>query len=209
MNDGNGTRPLQPAEREQLVAMFRRSFWDDPAIAFLAPNENRRAKPLEAYMRMAIRYALKHGRVRMIPGENGPRVGSVWLPPGDALASTGGLIRAGFFQIILSNLNFADLRKFFAMSAMIEKNHKHDIQPNHWYLWILAADPSEQGKGLGTKILEDELREADLAGLPCYLETAKEINLKFYEKQGFAVKREDPLPGGGPPLWTMIRQPIA
>jgi ribosomal protein S18 acetylase RimI-like enzyme len=206
MNDG--ARPLQPEETKQLVAMYQRSFWDDPAIEFLLPNENHRAKPLDAYMRMAVRYGLRHGRVRTIAGEDRPRVGSVWLPPGKAIASTIGLMRAGFLQVILANLNYRSLRNFFAMGAMIEKHHKADIQRNHWYLWILAADPAEQGKGLGTKVLEDELREADLAGLPCYVETAKEINLKFYEKQGFALKREDPLPGGGPPLWTLIRQPI-
>jgi ribosomal protein S18 acetylase RimI-like enzyme len=210
MKDGapEGVRALERGETEQLVALYQRSFWDDPAIEFLLPNEKRRAKGLDAYMRMAIRYGLKHGRVQTIAGDAGPRVGSVWLPPGEALATFPKLIRAGFIGMIMSNLNAASLRKFFAMSSMIEEHRKADIQKNHWYLWILAADVTEQGQGLGTAVLEEELREADLAGVPCYVETAKQINLEFYEKQGFVTKREDPLPGGGPPLWTMIRKPM-
>jgi ribosomal protein S18 acetylase RimI-like enzyme len=42
----------------------------------------------------------------------------------------------------------------------------------------------------------------------CYLETAKAINVKFYRKHGFEVVREIELASGGPPLWTMKREPL-
>ncbi|MEO8456864.1 MAG: GNAT family N-acetyltransferase [Chloroflexota bacterium] len=211
MNDGssNAVRRALPEEREPLVAMFRRSFWDDPVIEFLLPNEMRRAKPMDAYMRMVLRYGFKRGRVNLVEGENGPRVGSVWLPPDEAIPTTMGQIRAGFLPLLGANLNWASQRKFFSLSNLIEHHHKEDVARHHWYLWLLASDVTEQGKGWGTKVLEQELREADLAGMPCYVETGKERNLLFYEKQGFALKHELPLPGGGPPLWTMIRAPMA
>ena len=100
------------------------------------------------------------------------------------------------------------LRKFFALSAAIEKLHERDVPNQHWYLMVLGVDPPYQGQGLGGAVLEQELRDADMSGLPCYEETAKPINLTFYEKQGFVVNKEIAVPMGGPPLWTLIRAPV-
>jgi hypothetical protein len=40
------------------------------------------------------------------------------------------------------------------------------------------------------------------------VETSKTRNVTFYEKQGFIVKKEIAIPMGGPPLWTLIREPV-
>jgi hypothetical protein len=47
---------------------------------------------------------------------------------------------------------------------------------------------------------------ADAAGLPCYLETAKERNVAFYRAHGFDVLVEDTLPDAFR-YWTMRRLP--
>ena len=52
------------------------------------------------------------------------------------------------------------------------------------------------------------VKEADRRGLPCYVETSKPRNVTFYEKQGFVVNKEIAIPMGGPPLWTLIREPV-
>jgi GNAT superfamily N-acetyltransferase len=118
------------------------------------------------------------------------------------------MVRGGFVQLLAGTRSIATLRKFFALSAKIEAMHKRDIQKEHWYLAVLAVDPSQQGKGFGGLVLEPELEEADRRGLPCYVETAKTRNVTFYEKQGFVVKHEFAVPMGGPPFWTMIREPV-
>lgn len=37
---------MWPEERESLIAMYRRAFWDDPVSEFLLPDEMRRARPM-------------------------------------------------------------------------------------------------------------------------------------------------------------------
>ena len=51
------------------------------------------------------------------------------------------------------------------------------------------------------------LDHCDAEGTPCYLESSKERNLAFYRRHGFEVVEEVLLPGDGPPLWTMWREP--
>jgi hypothetical protein len=48
----------------------------------------------------------------------------------------------------------------------------------------------------------------DADGAPCILETEKAQNVPYYERHGFVVAHHAVLPGG-PPYWTMIREPAA
>lgn len=201
-------RRLEPREMADLVALYQRAFWDDPAILHLAPNENTRGRVLDAYMRMVIQYGLRWGRVQTIEQDGRLRVGAVWLPPGGAPASTWKQMRCGFIPLLFSNLNLRNLRIFFSLGNKLEELHKRDVPRQHWYLWLLAVDTPDQGQGFGSAVLAPELREADTGNTPCYVETAKPINLDFYQKQGFVIKREIQMPGGGPPLWTLVRDPV-
>ena len=51
------------------------------------------------------------------------------------------------------------------------------------------------------------LVHCDREGLPCYLESSKERNVPFYRRHGFEVVQEVSLPGDGPSIWTMWREP--
>ena len=91
------------------------------------------------------------------------------------------------------------------MLALIESMHPHE-EP-HWYLATLGTDPEVQGRGIGSALLRPVLEHCDAEGQPAYLESSKEKNLAFYSRHGFEVVKEVPLPGGGPTIWTMWRDP--
>ena len=74
----------------------------------------------------------------------------------------------------------------------------------HWYLGIAGCDPSAQGTGKGGAVIRAGLERADADGLPCSLETAKEVNLSLYRRFGFVITQEWGMPGG-PPVWSMER----
>jgi hypothetical protein len=43
--------------------------------------------------------------------------------------------------------------------------------------------------------------------MPAYLESSKEKNVPFYERNGFKVRERFEVPNGGPPIWLMWREP--
>jgi hypothetical protein len=51
------------------------------------------------------------------------------------------------------------------------------------------------------------LDHCDAEGLPAYLESAQEHNVPFFRRHRFEAVEEVPLPGGGPLIWTMWREP--
>ncbi|MGW8361383.1 GNAT family N-acetyltransferase [Streptomyces wedmorensis] len=84
---------------------------------------------------------------------------------------------------------------------------EHGPTEPHWYLAVIGADPAARGQGHGSALLRSGLAKADAAGMPVYLESSKPDNLPVYEHFGFTVVDEFALPGGGPTLWAMKRDP--
>lgn len=85
-------------------------------------------------------------------------------------------------------------------SAMRSEHVEHP----HLYLWFLGVDPSAQGGGVGRALLAELHADSDAAGVPTYLETATPQNLGFYERDGYEVIGEIPMPSG-PLMWRMER----
>ena len=51
------------------------------------------------------------------------------------------------------------------------------------------------------------LERCDHDGIPAYLEATSDRNRALYERHGFRVRGNIPLPGG-PALWRMWRDPV-
>ncbi|MFD0369106.1 GNAT family N-acetyltransferase [Streptomyces sp. NPDC127114] len=89
----------------------------------------------------------------------------------------------------------------------VETAAEHTPREPHWSLALIGAAPAAQGKGQGAALLRSGLAQADAAGQAVYLESSKAANLPVYEHFGFTVREEFALPGGGPVLWGMWRDP--
>jgi len=83
------------------------------------------------------------------------------------------------------------------------------VNKDAWYLSIVAVDPAAQGQGLGRKLLEPTLAEADRVSAICYLETFSLRNLSFYGRLGFAAKGRFTEPATGADYVVMARNPNA
>ena len=70
----------------------------------------------------------------------------------------------------------------------------------------LAAVAREEAR-LGEAAVEPLLELADRDGVPSYLESSNVRNVSFYERLGFRVLDELRMPGGGPSMRPMWRDP--
>jgi GNAT superfamily N-acetyltransferase len=179
-----------------------RAFLGDPGFGYILPCPRRRARLLPAFLAGRVRYTLARGLALTVGDGAGI---ALLLPPGHDHVTTGGALRAGLLFPTL-RLGLPSFVRLCRAAGAMDRCHARLVRVPHWYLLLLAVDPSCQGRGLGAALLRDIASRVDAGGQPCYLETTRPGNVALYEKHGYSVLREDRLPGGLP-FWAMLRRP--
>ena len=164
------------------------------------PDERRRARTLPWLFRQALAATLAGGRVDTTAGAVAGL--ALWIPPGDGLVS---VTRAAPRTVVTVPLRLRGAyRRFRAYTEWNFAVQRRAHPGGALFLSGLGVDPERQGRGIGSALLE-----AGLAREPrsdAVLLTNNAVNIPFYERHGFEVVREEPMPAGGPRTWAMVRQ---
>ncbi|RSS79783.1 GNAT family N-acetyltransferase [Streptomyces sp. WAC06614] len=180
-----------------VARVLARAFHDDPMMCWFFPDAATRETGMRRYF--ATLFTRQYSRIGVC--EFTGAAGAFWVPPTalDRAAPDADTVRE--LTEILGDT--ADLFRRAAEAA----GAAGPAEPA-WYLAVVGADPAAQGQGHGAALLRAGLARADADGLPVLLESSKPENLPFYEHFGFRVVGESALPGGGPVLWAMRREPV-
>jgi GNAT superfamily N-acetyltransferase len=76
-----------------------------------------------------------------------------------------------------------------------------------WHLDSVGVEPSMQGRGIGSALIEFAVARAGADEGAVFLETGTPRNVPLYERFGFRVVEDADAPGGGPHVWFMRRAP--
>lgn len=134
---------------------------------------------------------------------DGPAAGAaLWVPPGVAAVHDDD---AAELEARMGVLDPTALSRAAACTDAFAA--VHPAEPA-WYLNFLGVAPGQQGRGIGSALLRSVLAQCDVGGEAAYLEATSERNRALYERHGFRVLREIPLPDGGPTSYAMWREPI-
>lgn len=61
----------------------------------------------------------------------------------------------------------------------------------YYFCNVVAVLPSHQGKGIGRKLMDVVIEQVDREGMPCYLESSKDVpNVQIYQRLGFKLMRD-------------------
>lgn len=188
-------RSAGPADTDALADTLAEAFRSDPVTSWCYPDVAQRARILPTAFRVILEAAMPHGGVETaLDG----MAGSVWVPPTAELDEERMVENLG-----AASEQYAD--RLFTLMGLLEEHHP--THREHQYLFILGARDAWQCQGLGTALLRSVLSGCDRDGVPAYLEATSERNRSLYERHGFEVTEVIRLPGDGPPLWCMWREP--
>jgi ribosomal protein S18 acetylase RimI-like enzyme len=202
MATGSSVRKATVADAPRLAQALASAFQDDPVIAWIFPDEQRRRRILPAFMDFRLRkLAFPHDEVWMTAGG---AAAAVWLPPPGRWQMS----RPQRLRLLPPLVRFLGLRTASVLGGLdrMEASHPHD--PPHWYLFILGTEQAAQGRGLGSALLDQGLARADAHRMPVYLESSNERNIVWYGHHGFEITSEVAIPGG-PRITPMWREPRA
>lgn len=202
--DGVSVKP-QPIHKNKIAEVFLASMQDDPMYCYMFHDLSNQDKYLVAFWKALVHYSIVNGEVYSTKDLN---AGACWLLPGKC-SFTLSRLALSKFQLPIAVFRFPSVARNRAMDIfdyLAKIQHNCIIEP-HYYLMALGVSPQMQGKGIGSKLIEPVLQQADITGYKCYLETETEINVKFYEKNGFHVEQEFIVPKHRLKYWAMIRNP--
>jgi GNAT superfamily N-acetyltransferase len=169
-----------------------------------AANESLRRHALARYFDYSMNEGARKGRLVVWPDS---AVGAaVWLLPAEpSMYRDESMAKAEFLAETLGATGLDAYRRIIdfmrprAAAAVVE---------SAWYLSIVGVTPSAQGQGIGKRLIERTLAEADAADVDCYLETFDRRNPAFYQRLGFSAVSSHAEPVTGATYTIMLRNPI-
>jgi ribosomal protein S18 acetylase RimI-like enzyme len=195
-----------PLESAQLVSATRTlaaAFADNPVFvaAFRGVEREGREQKLLRLFRGMVRTNLARGTAHAIVIDGQPAAVSLAYGPGRYPLGIGGWLSNALGAAMLGPAHTWRLARF---DAAIGGQHFRDP---HWYLYVLGVDPAQQGRGLGSVLVKAHLERAAADGVPAYLETDTEDNVRYYSRFGYAVTSELTVkPLADLRMWLMLKR---
>lgn len=199
------TVDVRPARRSDIRALGRtlgRAFRDDPVMTWLLPDGAKRPKGLaRIFATMTRHHFLAGGATEVAHRAGAIGAAALWDPPGRWQQSW----REELMMLPAFALAMGRYAERGRQVSELMKEH-HPAEP-HWYLAVIGSDPTVRGTGFGQRLMHSRLDRVDAEHAPAYLESSNPDNIPYYQRFGFEVMGELVLPGDGPSLVPMWRQP--
>lgn len=188
-------RDLSIGEHRLIGDIIGESFADDPVNQWIFRSKKSIAN---FYGMVAKKLYLQKGYGHVMKDGSG---GTLWLPP-----SVKKLIPLwNSMDIAASMIWHGGVNAPFRGMGVDDALAEYKPTDSHYFLFAIGVRPSLQRRGIGTKLMEIGLEQADSEGMPAYLESSKKSNVPFYNQFGFEVVEKIHPGNGCPPLWLMWR----
>jgi len=192
-------RVASDADVPAAVETLARAFYADPVWSWAFPQPERRLAQHRAVWRLVAEAAVSYESA-WLTGDCAAV--ALWIPPGRPELRPEDEKRLP--SLLAEQLGDGAAR---VLETFERFDAAHPEREPHYYLSLLGTNPDHSGEGLGIGLLADGLARIDAEGMPAFLESSNPINTPRYERLGFAVCGEFDLPGDGPSVSQMWRDP--
>ena len=196
-------RYLRKRELRAAAELLAAAFHDDPWFAWMFQDESARPLMGAMWMRASAEASFAAGHAFVTMEDDVVTGASLWAPPDVELFGDGRFLPLWHLVVGANAHRVDEMREGLALMAGM---HPHD-EP-HFYLNTIGVDPARRGMGDGRLLVDPVLELADRDGVPAYLESSNARNVSFYERLGFRILDEVPMPNAGPivrPMWRDAR----
>ena len=194
----NQVRIASFIDQKAVMSAMILAFNNDPFIRWMYPHPYQYLNHFPNLVNALGREAFDKTTAYLVSDDLNADIGAaLWLPPGVAPAVDGVIehLRQSIFESQQATL--------FKVFEQMGEYHPHEP---HWYLPFLGVEPSQQGKGFGSALIQPVLMKCDRDLIPAYLESSNSANIPFYERHGFELLGSIKV-GEAPPIFPMMRHP--
>jgi ribosomal protein S18 acetylase RimI-like enzyme len=181
---------------EHAVAVILLAFATDPLSRWIYSDPHHYLRYFPDVIRIFGTNALEHRTCYYVDAFSGV---ALWLPPNVHAHND------EMGKVLHQTVPKENQEDVFAV--LEQMGNYHPIEP-HWYLPMIGVDPSQQGKGYGSALMQHALIRCDRENKLAYLESANPRNVPLYKRLGFEILATIQI-GSSPPVFPMLRRPRA
>lgn len=163
--------------KKNVVDILTDSFSDNLSVQYILKDGANKAKKIRALMEYSFDMCMLFGEVFL--SDDNKACALVMFPylKKDNLKSLFLDVR-----LIIHCTGIGNIKKVLHREKLIKEKHP---TKKIYYLWFIGVERSQQNKAIGSALLRQLLKRAELKNLPVFLETSTQINIPWYEKFAF------------------------
>ncbi|WP_026632614.1 GNAT family N-acetyltransferase [Dyadobacter alkalitolerans] len=169
-------RVAKRSDKDLVLNILTDSFLDNKSVNYLIPKDHKHKDRVRALMDYSFETCFAFGKVLI--SDNSDAIALISFPENKKTTLQSLLWEA---KLVLNGIGIGNVSKAMAREKAISQNYP---QTPIYYLWFIAVNPQQQGKGIGTKFLSEIRNDAAAMKRPIYLETSTIRNLPFYKNAG-------------------------
>lgn len=197
---------LRKDDLSRAGEVLAEAFRNDPVWTRVFEGVTDRERKIRAFFEIPVRFCRTYGEAYASSTELEGI--AAWAPGETADMTVWRLLRSGAMGPGLK-LGATFSKRIQPIFDPLEKDRQAHMQGRRYlYLQIIGVAPKHQRNGFGGKILRSLIARTEKSGLPIYLETQTEKNVRIYERFGFKTVKTLTLPSIGVPSWEMVREPL-
>jgi ribosomal protein S18 acetylase RimI-like enzyme len=182
---------IQRSDVDKAARVLSRSLVNYPMFTYIFPDDTYRGRKIRHLFCFIIQLGLLNGEV-VSPSEEVEGV-SIWIRSQNENHSITTAVRAGLLKLLF-HVGLPSVSRLIQIGTKKSSVRRKLLSQPYCLLDMIGVTPSLQRHGFGRKMLEEKLSELDNEHIPCYLETSKTENMKYYQQFGFKLIHEYQLP---------------
>jgi len=167
------------SDKELVVNILSTAFKDNKSINYIVKQDKKKEHRFKKLMEYSFDVCYLFGEVFLSDDKKGCAL--IVMPDKKKTTVKSILLDC---KLALSVIGLSRIKRMINRESKINKLHPKGL---FYYLWFIGVEPSDQNKGLGTKLMNDVINDARINHRPIYLETSTLRNIPWYEKFGFTV----------------------
>lgn len=170
---------VDSSQKSVVVEILSKSFDDNKSVNYVVKQDSNRKERIRGLMDYSFKVCDAFGDVWM---SDDSVACALVLYPDKKKTSLNAI--SWDAKLALSVIGLDRVGKVLGRESKIKAYHPK--QPFS-YLWFIGVPPASQGKGIGSRLLEEIIHNSEEQGRPVYLETSVDRNLPWYKAHGLEI----------------------
>jgi ribosomal protein S18 acetylase RimI-like enzyme len=166
--------------KERVIEILSECFDGNKTVNYIVKQDEKRKERVRELIDYSFDACVESGQIYLTNDQNAVIICSLSV---DKLP----ILEEAFLTLkfVFKVVGLDGISRILKREKYISSFHPQDEE--FIYIWFIGVKNGDQGKGLGSSLLEEVIEVSEQKKTPIYLETSIERNLSFYQKFGFEI----------------------